>query len=414
MSTQAQMRDQARSRAQRTALIAVIVRTTLVAVKYAFALFSGSAALLADAVHNISDIAQSLTVYLGVRISGRRSDTFPYGLYKLENLISLGIAVVITLVGYELARRAILGEGPGEITNLPWTIGAMVVTMAGSYAFSRYEAAIARQLGSPALEADSRDALVDTIATAAVLVSLVSAWRGHNIDLWATLVIVLFIAWTAARLGVDAIRVLLDASIDRDLLDIIHRRLQDDEAVLEVHNLRGRNSGPYRFIEAHVVLDVHDLEHAHQVSYRLENAVREIAANVDNVLIHFEPRHRETYMYAAPLDDQEHLADHFGAARRFALVTVGSEDRRVRETRYLDNPYADAESGRGIRIARMLIDEGIDAVFVRADLEKKGPWYAFEGEHVTPVVTDAETLDAALEEQEVQLAVPTDQSEQTS
>ena len=408
MSTERETRDQARAIARRTALISVGVRVALVALKYVFALLSGSMALLADAVHNLSDIAQSLALYLGVRISERKSGTFPYGLYKLENLISLGIAVLIAVVGYELARNAIVGEGPGEITNLPWTIVAMVVAMAGSYAFSRYEAAIACRTGSPALEADSRDALIDSLATLAVLASLISAWAGYNIDMWATLVIVLFIAWTAAELGIGAIRVLLDASVDRELLNAIQRRIEDDEAVIGVHDLKGRNSGPYRFIEAHVVLDVHDLEQAHQVSYRLENAVHEIAANIDNVLIHFEPRHRETYTYAAPLDDHEHIAHHFGEARRFALVTVGSEDREIRDTRYLGNPWRGEESGKGIRVAQMLIEQGVDAVFVRPELEGKGPWYAFEGEHVSPIITDAETLIDALEEQEVRREVAAD------
>jgi len=408
VSTERERRDQARAIARRTALISIGVRITLVVLKYVFALMSGSMALLADAVHNVSDIVQSSALYLGVRISERKSSAFPYGLYKLENLISLAVAVLIAIVGYELARSAIVGEGRGAITNLPWTIAAMVVAMAGSLAFSRYEAAIARRTGSPALEADSREALIDTLATLAVLVSLISAWVVYNIDLWATLVIVLFIAWTAAELGVGAIRVLLDASVDRDLLNAIEGRIEDDEAVVEVHDLKGRNSGPYRFIEAHVVLNVYDLEEAQQISDRLENAVRALAENIDSVLIHVEPRRRETCVYAAPLDDHERIAEHFGEARQFALVTVGNQDREIRDTRHLSNPFRDEDTGKGIRVAQMLIDEGVDAVFVREELQRKGPWYAFEGERVTPLVTEAETLVDALRAQRVRLEVTAD------
>ncbi len=408
VSTERTERDEARGIARRTALISVGVRVALVVLKYVFAVLSGSMALMADAVHNVTDIAQALALYLGVRISSRKSSAFPYGLYKLENLISLGVAVVIGIVGYELARNAIVGARHSEISSLPWTIGAMVVAMVGSFAFSRYEAAIARRTGSPALEADSREALIDALATLTVLASLIAAWAGYNIDLWATLIIVLFIAWTSAELAVDAIRVLLDASVDRELLNSIQARLEADPAVVEVRDLKGRNSGPYRFIEAQVVLDVYDLEEAHQVSFRLENAIREMAANIDSVMIHFEPRHRETIVYAVPVNDHDRIADHFGEADRFVLITVGSEDRGVRAVRYLDNPFRDEESGKGIRIARMLIEEGVDAVFVREDLEGKGPWYAFEGEHVSPIVTDAESLSEALEREGVRLEVPVD------
>ncbi|MGC9318879.1 MAG: cation diffusion facilitator family transporter, partial [Armatimonadota bacterium] len=143
MSTERQQKQENRRRvAQRTALISVAVRTVLVVLKYAFAVLSGSMALMADAVHNVSDIAQSGTLYLGVRISDRKTTSFPYGLYKVENLISLGVAVLITIVGYELARKAILGGPAEEIENLPWTMGAMALAMVGSYAFSRWEGAI--------------------------------------------------------------------------------------------------------------------------------------------------------------------------------------------------------------------------------------------------------------------------------
>ncbi|MGC9318880.1 MAG: cation diffusion facilitator family transporter, partial [Armatimonadota bacterium] len=261
---------------------------------------------------------------------------------------------------------------------------------------------------SPALEADSRDALIDTLATLAVLLSLVAAWLGHNIDLWATLVIVLFIVYTSAELGVGAIRVLLDASIERELLNKVQRTLEADRDVVEVHELKGRNSGPYRFIEGHVVLDVDDLEQAHQISYRLESAVRDIAENIDRVLLHFEPEHKETLLYAVPMQSGDLIADDFGQSEKFALVTVGADDRRVRDVRYLDNPYADAGSGRGILIAHMLRDEDVDAVFVRKELEGKGPYYALAAEHVRTIRTEAESLAEALARESIELEVPLD------
>ena len=105
--------------------------------------------------------------------------------------------------------------------------------------------------------------------------------------------------------------------------------------MLGVHHLTGRNSGPYRFVEAHVVLDVHDLEQAHQISYRLEEAVHEVAPNVDRVLIHFEPEHNETYVYARP--SPEVTASPGVWEAEATLVTVGSEDSAW-PMRYLRNP----------------------------------------------------------------------------
>ncbi len=400
--------EENRALAQRTALISVGVRSVLVILKYAFAVLSGSMALMADAVHNVTDIAQSLALYLGVRISGRKSEAFPYGLYKLENLISLGVAILIALVGYELAKNALFGEGPAEIENLPWTIAAIVAAMAISFGFSRYVGAIAERTGSPALKADSQDAFVDTLKTFAVLLSLVAAYYGYNVDTWATLLIVGFIVYTSAGLAIDAIRVLLDASVEHDLLNEIEEVLRADPDVVEVHDLTGRNSGPYRFVEAHVVLDVHDLEQAHQISYRLEEAVREVGSNIDRVLIHFEPEHKDTYLYAVPVSHGDTLSPQFGEAERYALVTVGSEDRKVRDMEYIRNPYEDQPAGRGIRIAQMLLDEDVDAVFTREDIEGRGPYYVLTAEHVAVLRTDAETLPEALGGEEIEMGAQAD------
>lgn len=413
MSTErAEQRDGTRRVSQRAALVSVGVRTVLVVLKYIFAMLSGSMAMMAEAVRNIPDIAQSAALYAGIRISDRKTEAFPYGLYKIENLISLGVAILIAIVGYEMARNVIVGGAAREIENLPWSIAAMVAAMAISYGFSVWQGRIAERTGSPALKADSRDALIDTLTTLAVLISLISAWLGYNIDLWATLLIVLFIVYTSAELGVDAIRVLLDASVERELLDEIEAVLKSDPDVIEVHDLTGRNSGPYRFIEAHVVLDVEDLDQAHQVSYRLEQAVQEMADNIDRILIHFEPQQREEYTYAVPLAGGEQIADHFGEAQRFALVTIGLEDREIRDVQNIDNPHRDAGSGKGIKVAQMLIERGVNAVFVREGLEEKGPYYALEGEHVTPIVTHAQTLSEALEGEGVNLEAFVDEPSQ--
>ncbi|MFW6437870.1 MAG: cation diffusion facilitator family transporter, partial [Armatimonadota bacterium] len=364
-------------------------------------------------VHNVTDIAQSLGLYAGVRISGRKSETFPYGLYKVENLVSLGVAILIALVGYELAKQALFGEGPDEIRNLPWTMAAIVASIAISLGFSYYVKAIAERTGSPALRADARDAFVDSLKTLAVLLSLVAAYYGYNVDTWATLLIVGFIVYTSAELAIDAIRVLLDASVDRELLKMIETAMHDDPDVIDVHELTGRNSGPYRFIEAHVVLDVHDLEQAHQISYRLEEAVYEVAPNIDRVLIHFEPEHKETYTYAIPLaSDGDGMADEFGEAVRWALVTVGSEDKDVRDVEYFENPYSEEPSGRGIQVAQMLIDRGVDAVFTPEDIKGKGPHYVLTAEHIAVIVTEAATMAEALAEEQINLEVPVDASDE--
>ena len=81
---------------------------TGLALKYIFAILSGSAGLAADAIHSASDVIASITVFVGLKISQRKSRHFPYRLYKVENFVSLIVAVAILFAGYEIAKETLL------------------------------------------------------------------------------------------------------------------------------------------------------------------------------------------------------------------------------------------------------------------------------------------------------------------
>jgi divalent metal cation (Fe/Co/Zn/Cd) transporter len=78
---------------------------------------SGSLAVAAELVHNVVDLAAAVAVLAGIKLAARKSKEFPYGLYKLENLAALGLAVLIFLSAYEIARDALLGPAAAVRTE---------------------------------------------------------------------------------------------------------------------------------------------------------------------------------------------------------------------------------------------------------------------------------------------------------
>ena len=80
---------------EKTAWLSILTNTLLVAIKATLAVFSGSLAIKADAVHSLSDVVSSIIILIGIKISKRQTRNFPYGLYKLENLVALGTSVLI-------------------------------------------------------------------------------------------------------------------------------------------------------------------------------------------------------------------------------------------------------------------------------------------------------------------------------
>jgi len=92
---------------ERIGFYSIGINTLLVEIKYGLAVFSGSIALAADAIHSLSDIISSVTVLVGIKISKRKSEIFPYDLYKVENLVS---SLFIFFAGYEIAVSVFLEE----------------------------------------------------------------------------------------------------------------------------------------------------------------------------------------------------------------------------------------------------------------------------------------------------------------
>jgi cation diffusion facilitator family transporter len=384
---------------QKVALLAIGVNLALFGVKYLFAKFSGSMALTAEAFHSLSDLIASSTVFVGLIIAKRKTKSFPYGLYKVENLVSVAVALAIFYAGYEIAAEAIKGSA-SELQNLEITIASVICAMAITYGFSRYEARVGAEIESPSLIADARHMWVDMLANAVVLAGLLSSLAGFNLDRVAAFIIVIFIAWAGGKILIDGIRVLLDASLDYQTLSSAEKLILDETQVVEIQNLTGRNSGRYKFIEANIVLKTHNLDKANFIAHRIETKINSQIKNVDRVLIHFEPLHKEFLVYALPLKDanQTQISQHFGEAPYFVLVTVGAKDKKAIEQKVIENTFTKVEHGKGILVAELLNKFSIDVVITKESFEGKGPIYVFSNAAVENIMTESESIDEAFDE----------------
>ncbi|MBN1135535.1 MAG: cation diffusion facilitator family transporter [Anaerolineae bacterium] len=385
--------------ATRVALASIAVNILLSLLNLAIAAASGSLAVAAEMVHNLVDLVASVAVLAGVKISERESRAFPYGLYKVENVVAVGVALLIFFTGYEIAREALRGQG-GSPTVSGWMLVGVALSAVIPLAFSRYEMRIGREINSPSLVADAQEYRAHVFSSGIVLLALIGHMVGFPLDRYAALVIVLLIAKTGWELLVDGMRVLLDASLDAETLSQVRAIVQADPAVTEIRSLAGRNAGRYRFLEADVALRVDNLEKAHGVSRRVEEAIRAQVPHVERVLIHYEPQVRSHLRYALPLADPSGaVSPHFGEAPYFALVTVRVADGQVERQEVLSNPYASVEKAKGIRVGEWLVDLKVDVVLLQEEVHGKGPAYVFADAGVETRLTEAATLAQALAQQ---------------
>jgi cation diffusion facilitator family transporter len=393
---------------EKVALLAIGVNLLLFAIKYFFAGLSGSIALKADAFHSLSDVVASSTVLGGLVIAKRKTRSFPYGLYKVENLAAVGVALAILYAGYEIAVEAIHG-GAVTLQNVGATMASVLCAMGVAFAYSTYAARVGKEINSPSLVADAKHIGVDIFAGAAVLAGLAGSLAGVDLDRVSAFIVVAIIVWSGGKILSDGIRVLLDASLDYPTLSLAEKLILAEPRVTAIENLTGRNSGRYKFIEANILLKAHELDKAAFIANRIAASISKRIKNVDRVLIHFEPIRKETLVYAVPLqDDQEQrISDHFGEAPCFALITVGIKDRTPVAQEILANPFTHVKHGKGIRVAEFLIQHAVDAVITRESFAGKGPFYVFSNAAVDSFQTRADTLEKALAE----LGYPATQSD---
>ncbi len=389
---------------QRVALYAFLLNLGLAGLKVALAFVSGSLAVTASAIDSATDSIASLAVFGGLKLSTRKSLTFPYGLYKIENVISVVVAIFIFLAGLEIARKALSPpEQPPEITL--WVIGWLLAAALATLLFGQYAALLGKRTESPTLIAEGRHRQVDALSGTVVLFAVVLdyfevhiAFFGITIDHIAAGLVVIFIAHAGWGLLSDGMRVLLDASLDPEALGQIRRIIESSPMVTEVRWLAGRNAGRFRFIETYVVIRTGELKKAHAISHQIESEIRKQVPHVERVVIHYEPEVRKHLRVAVPLADTAgRVSTHFGEAPYFAFVQLRLADGQIERQEVVSNPHTEVPKARGIRVAEWLVKQRVDVVAVREDLHNKGPTYVFSDAGVEVKVLPNDRLDSVLE-----------------
>jgi len=266
----------------------ILVNTFLSILKIVGGKLSGSAALTADGVHSLSDLAASFSVYVGIVISNKKSKRFPFGLYKVENLVALVSAFAIFFAGYEIVKDVFFGE-PVEMKNLYIALGVIVITVLTTYFYAKYEENIAEKLNSPILKADAAHIKADFYTALVVLAGILFKYYGIE---WgekvAVLIVVFFIFHSGYEILKDAVMVLLDAAIDDETIAEVENILKNDKRVNRIIRISGRNSGSFKFLQLDLDLNTDSLSEAHDLAHKIEDDIRNKMPFVEKVVVHYE------------------------------------------------------------------------------------------------------------------------------
>ena len=280
------------------------VNFLLLVFKFVAGFVGNSAAMIADAVHSLSDFITDIIVILFVRVSSMPKDeNHHYGHGKYETLATAIIGVVLFAVGVGIlvnAVEAIIDFFHGKELAAPniWALGAAAVSIVFKEALYQYTVYKGKNLNSNAVMANAWHHRSDALSSIGTLLGISGAmflgekWR--VLDPIAAFLVSIFILKVAIELTKASLEELLEKSLPKKTQEKILNIIHSFPEVKSPHNLRTRHIGSNIAIEFHIRMDGNlSLNEVHEITKRMENALKAEFGPLTHIGIHMEPINHE-------------------------------------------------------------------------------------------------------------------------
>ena len=280
------------------AAVSIAYNGTLIALKLAAAIITGSVAILSEALNSMVDLVASAIAFVAVRRADEPADVeHPYGHEKVESVAASieGVLIIGGAVFIIVESIGRLVNGNTEVESLGLGIAVIAFSTLSAGAVSLFLRRQARKHRSPALEGDAAHLGADALTSGGVLIALalVQLTGAEQLDAAVAIAFSGFIVLTGLNIIRRAAGTLVDEAPPPEEMDRIEaaiaRARADQPEVVGYHKLRARTTGRRRFIELHVQFrSGTTLERAHELAHLLRAAI-EADLGDSEVLIHVEP-----------------------------------------------------------------------------------------------------------------------------
>jgi len=266
-------------------LVTAIIQVVIV-------MLSGSVALLADTIHNISDASTAIPLWMAFKLMRRKADKrFTYGYGRFEDIA--GVFIVLTILfsvivaGYESINRFF---HPLTVKYLGAVIVASIIGFLGNEAVAKFRIKVGKEIGSAALIADGYHARVDGFTSLAVLFGAVGVWLGFPladpvVGILITIAI-LRIVWESGK----AVFIRLLDGVDPEVIDEIRHAASHTPGVKDITETRVRWSGHRMYAELNIAVDPElSIEKGHDIAKEVRHELLHHLKYLANITIHIDP-----------------------------------------------------------------------------------------------------------------------------
>lgn len=272
--------------------LGIVLNILLFVGKLTAGLISGSVAIVADALNNLSDAGSSVITLIGFRIAGQKPDKgHPFGHGRIEYISGLIVSMLIILMGFELGKSSVEKIiSPSGTEFSPVAAIILAVSVLVKLYMCYYNGRVGKKISSPAMKATATDSLSDCISTTVVLICMfITKFTGFDLDGICGAAVALFIFISGLRAAKDTIDPLLGVPPTEEFVDEIGETVMSHKGILGFHDLIVHDYGPgRRMISLHAEVPAdEDLLKTHDT---IDNIEKELSAKLGcDAVIHMDP-----------------------------------------------------------------------------------------------------------------------------
>ena len=370
----------------------LVINVTLFIFKLIFSYMTNSLALQADAFDTLTDIVMVLAALIGIVYTRKKpNEKFPYGYYKIENIISMIISLFIFLTAYNIISQSIsdildFTSGDSKIINISISVFIFLIfSFTLSLFLTLYLKIIGKKTNSPIIKSEASEKFFDNFISLSVLVGFIGAsFNLYFLDSIIGLFIALFIIKGGYDIFITSTKILLDAVIDFDKRTDLNNLIETFPKIKKIESLEIRAYGKYIFLETIISLNKDlSLTQVQVLKNQLTTKIKDTFPQIFKILILTQTQENPITKVAVPLLDNDGLnskiSDHFGDSLFFALFEIKEEEEEKQLLNYniLVNKFIKEEKRKGILISDWLISNKIDKIYLKKEL-KIGPKLIFE------------------------------------
>ena len=273
----------------------LVTNICLCGLKFAAGYFGRSQALIADAIHSLTDTTTDIAIIAGSHYWSRPADeTHPYGHRRLETLVTVFIGIMLVAAGIGIGWEAVSTLHKKQAAPPGWiALYAAMASIVVKEVLYRWTAAVGRRIKSPALVANAWHHRTDAISSLPVLIAVGAAlifptWS--FLDRVGAIIVSIFILHAATKIIWPAASELIDAGAPEEIQKNIMEIAANTTGVREVHAIRSRYIGSSIQIDLHIVVDgAISVREGHTIADSVEdNIIRDIP-EVLEVVVHVDP-----------------------------------------------------------------------------------------------------------------------------